>query len=184
MLSLALVLISTSCKKKPEPTQQPTVSPTPTEPYGEPKEDNPEPDDPSAYGPPKGGPDPAEWVHREPDLGPKPDAKGAVVKKPAASDADIAAQKEAEDKEATEKAIEASVNGALGRVKACLNQHKAAPGQYTLSVRVHRSGRVLSSSVSGLGGEANRCVQGVLSGLKVNGVLTDTITVKRQLKNW
>jgi hypothetical protein len=176
-----LVLTMAACKKKTAEPPQPTQAVSPNDP-NQPEE--PDEDDPNAYGA-STGPEPSGWAHEEPDLGAFDAAvRKPTVKKEVASDADIAAAKEDEEKMATEKAVEASVNGALGRVKSCFNRHKAAAGQYTLSVRVHRSGRVLSSNVSGLSGEANRCVERALSNLRVKGVLTDTFTFKRPLKNW
>lgn len=176
----SVMLLVAGCKKKkpPEPInptsgpKAPTVAP------------DPDPDDDPGYRPPSGQ-SPVGWPHQQApnDVGPRPDARMTkVVKgKPISTDADIAAFKEAKAKQETEKAVEASVNGVLDKVKGCFQQHNAAPGQRTLKVRVHRSGRVLSSNVSGVSGEVNRCIEGVLSQLHVSGMQTDTIDVERKL---
>ena len=126
------------------------------------------------------------WPPQKPDL-PRPRDAGAKptdAKQPRSpSDADIAAFKKAKAKQEAEKAVETTVTGAIPGVEACFRQHKVPPGERTLTITVHRSGRVLSSSISGVDGDADRCVGRILGDLHVNGALTETMTVKRQLRS-
>lgn len=99
------------------------------------------------------------------------------------SDADLAKFKEEKERAESEKAVTGAVNGAISGVKACFDAAKGVTaGSYTLQVRVHRSGRVLSSGVSGVDPEVNRCVEKALGGLRVSGLKTETIDVQREIK--
>jgi len=140
----------------------------------------PEPDD---RAPPPGG-QPAAWPHQEPDSG-RPDATppAAPVRREAiSSDADLAAYQEAKDRADTEDAVQRAVSGAIGGVQRCFERNGVAAGDRELSVRVHRSGRVLSASVEGVASPVNQCVEQALSSLRVSGMKTDTLDVTRTIR--
>ena len=175
---LVLALALTSCKKKPEvPVSPPSAPSSPSvTPGPSPEPQTPEPPRPSGSGP-------AAWPHQPPDAA-VPDAKRAPDLKltPISTDADLAKFKEEKERADSEKAVVGAVNGAISGVKSCFDARSMTAGSYTLQVRVHRSGRVLSSGVSGASSEVNRCVEKALSGLRVSGLKTDTIDVQREIK--
>lgn len=172
---LVLALTLTSCKKKAEPVSPPSAPSSPSAP-AEPLTPQPaQPTEPVAR--------PAGWPHQPPDAA-LPDAKRPPDLKltPISTDADLAKFKEEKERVESEKAVVGAVNGSISGVKACFDAQSMTAGSYTLQVRVHRSGRVLSSGVSGAGLEVNRCVEKALSGLRVSGLKTDTIDVEREIK--
>jgi hypothetical protein len=177
---LAGVLALPGCKDKQNDIQPPLVAPSATEP----QPPSPSPATPSTPSPPSATP--AAWPHLSPDAR-LPDAKVARppdAAKPIASDADLAKFQEEKDRQESEKAVTGAVNGALSGVRACFDAQKMTAGSYQLKVRVHRSGRVLSSGVTGSGTspELDRCVGKALGGLQVQGLKTDTIDVQREIK--
>ena len=125
------------------------------------------------------------WAVPKYDAGAKPDAprpkpKGKTIA--VATDADIAKYREDKARAETEKAVNTTLSAALPRMKPCFDRHGAASGDVVVRVRVHRSGYVMSSSVSGVSGEVQSCLDGVLRSLKVSNVQTDSISVERVFK--
>jgi hypothetical protein len=127
------------------------------------------------------------WAVPKYDAGAKPDAprpkpKGKGKTIAVATDADIAKYREEKARAETEKAVNTTLSAALPRMKPCFDRHGAASGDVVVRVRVHRSGYVMSSSVSGVSGEVQSCLDGVLRSLKVSNVQTDSISVERVFK--
>lgn len=79
----------------------------------------------------------------------------------------------------THKAVNRALDQARGAMVDCMRQAKTAPKEVTVRIRVHSSGRVIESEVLGLKGPQAKCIENVLSGLRVEMVLTDSITVER-----
>lgn len=127
------------------------------------------------------------WALGQEDAGPKP---RPAVGKPAGStktlavstDADIAKFKADKAQAATEKAVNATLGAALPQMKPCFDKFGAPSGSVSISVRVHRSGYVTSSSATGVNADVSNCLDGVLRKLRVSDVQTDSITVTRTFK--
>jgi hypothetical protein len=127
------------------------------------------------------------WALGPEDAGPKPKpavGKPAVSAKTLAvsTDADIAKFKADKAQAETEKAVNATLGAALPQMKPCFDKFGAPTGSVSISVRVHRSGYVNSSSTTGVNADVSTCLDGVLRKLKVTGVQTDSITVTRTFK--
>ncbi len=84
-------------------------------------------------------------------------------------------------KEATLRSVDAALRGASALMKRCYDQVNAKAGSATLSFRVHRSGYVLSPSVSGVDPRAKSCIEGTLKRLRVSGVKA-SLNVTRTLR--
>jgi hypothetical protein len=130
------------------------------------------------------------WALGPEDAGPKDAGPKPVASKPAGSaktvavstDADIAKFKADKAQAETEKAVNATLGAALPQLKPCFDKYGAPSGDVSISVRVHRSGYVNSSSATGVNADVSTCLDGILRKLKVNGVQTDSITVTRTFK--
>lgn len=85
-------------------------------------------------------------------------------------------------REATLKSVDGALRGASASMKRCYDQSKAKAGSATLSFRVHRSGYVMSPSVSGVDPKVRSCIEGVLKRLRVSGVKTPSLNVTRTLR--
>ncbi len=119
----------------------------------------------------------------------KPDASPRVTK-PAPvdaavargrTDAQVAAERAARARATTEKAVDAGLNQAKGRLQACFRQHGASSGEVKIQLRL-RSGYVTTAGVSGVGGPVATCLDGVLRGLKFSGVANQSATIDRTFK--
>jgi hypothetical protein len=174
------------CKKKapPPPPPKPAwmqTTPSPPEPGTDESDPTPAPqiDKETA------------WVLGEDASTEKPDAavrqvrpgpKGIKPGERYATDADIAAFEAKKALAATEKAATNTLNSTAPQLKSCFERHGTGTVNATVSIRVHRSGHVMTSSVSGVNDAVRNCVQNILNDLKVDGVQTDSVTVQRTFK--
>jgi hypothetical protein len=186
----ALILIAVAvlpmgllgCKKKP-PEQPVAVSPAdqPAAPTAAPgATPQPTPTGQPSWPAPKW---PAPW----PDQGRPPDLAVPAKAPPGqprkiATDADLAAYKAAMERAHTEEAVNVALNGAMPSLKACMDRHSQAAGDVRVSLRVHRSGHVISADISGPSSETQVCLERALRSVRVVGVQTDSITVQRTFK--
>lgn len=99
-----------------------------------------------------------------------------------ATDADVAAFEAKKALAATERAASNTLNSTAPRLKSCFDRHGTGSANATVSIRVHRSGHVMTSNVSGVNDAVRNCVQNILNNLQVSGVQTDSITVQRTFK--
>jgi hypothetical protein len=95
----------------------------------------------------------------------------------AAKEAEIKAHQDRAD---TEKAVNSALNGILPKLRGCYQSGGGTAAASTVSLRVHRMGYIINSNVSGASARTNACIQEILGNVRVQGVKTDTITVKRQ----
>ncbi|MCK5799031.1 MAG: hypothetical protein KAI47_17685 [Deltaproteobacteria bacterium] len=86
------------------------------------------------------------------------------------------------DREATLHSVDNALRGVTASIKRCYDQSEAKAGNATLRFRVHRSGYVMSPSVSGVSGKVKVCIEQVLSRLRVSGVKTSSLNVTRTLR--
>ncbi len=86
------------------------------------------------------------------------------------------------DRETTLHSVDNVLRGATALIKRCYDQGGAKAGSATLHFRVHRSGYVMSPSVSGVSENVKVCIEQVLSRLRVSGVKTSSLNVTRTLR--
>lgn len=90
------------------------------------------------------------------------------------------AKKEAEAKKiATEKAVDGVLSSAGSTFKRCYDQSNEKSGTTTLSFSVHRSGYFMSPKVTGVGGQAARCIENILGKLRVSNQTGDSLSITR-----
>lgn len=81
---------------------------------------------------------------------------------------------------ATERAVTAALSSHLDQIKACYQSTSKDGARIKITMRVHRQGYVLDSSVQGVNSDAAGCISRLLGQIKVAGVQTDnTISVTR-----
>ncbi|MBW2732185.1 MAG: hypothetical protein JRH20_07305 [Deltaproteobacteria bacterium] len=84
------------------------------------------------------------------------------------------------------KALERRVDGTLasrmGALKSCFEAGGEEAGKVSIRFRLHRSGYVMSSTVSGVGVKSAGCARGVLDKMKISGNNVGTIEIVRTLK--
>lgn len=105
---------------------------------------------------------------------------GAADQQEAEKAAKEAELKALQDRADTEKAVNSALNGVLPRLRGCFQSGGGSAASSTVSLRVHRMGYIINSDVSGASARTNACIQEILGNVRVQGVKTDTITVKRQ----
>ena len=91
-----------------------------------------------------------------------------------------AEEKEQKDLADTEKAVNGALNKVLPQLRKCYESGGSGASSSTVSLRVHRRGYVIGSNVDGANRAVSACIQQLLGNIKVQGVKTDTITVKRK----
>lgn len=126
---------------------------------------------------------PAKFENEEPDAGAAPFRTRAAAQ--AAQDEEEEARRAAEEKARkeltdTEKAVNAALNKVLPQLRRCYERGGSGASSSTVSLRVHRQGYIINSSVDGASSAVNGCIQELLGNVRVQGVKTDTITVKRK----
>lgn len=79
----------------------------------------------------------------------------------------------------TQKAVDAALAAVRGQLASCYEQGKVTSGSFTLSMRLHRAGQVLDSSISGLEPSVENCIRRIVGGIRIQGLTTDTMTITR-----
>ncbi|MCB9557675.1 MAG: hypothetical protein H6707_16315 [Deltaproteobacteria bacterium] len=176
------VLIVVGCTKRSDPLPAPVLAPgvgtTPTEQSGSAK--------PRARAAAL-----KDWRDVSPDAALRQKTPAVVRSAEASadggvlSDAALAANKAARARARAESAVNRTLNAARPRLTACFSQNaptRVGVSQADVEIRVHRSGYVMRSTVSGVPAEVSNCIDGVLRQLHVTGVETDSISVKRSFR--
>jgi len=112
----------------------------------------------------------------------EPDARAPKQSGPTQEERQAAVDKanaEIRARNTTQKAVDAALAAVRGQLAGCYEQGKVTSGSFTLSLRLHRAGQVLDSSVSGLEPSVESCIKRIVDGIHIQGLTTDTMTVTR-----
>jgi len=112
-------------------------------------------------------------------------AGGAAATDESAAGDEAAAKRAAElkkiqDRKDTEAAVSRAIGSVMGQLRGCYDADTV--GTSTISLRVHRMGYIIGSNIQGANSSTSTCIEQILSNLRVEGVKTDTITVKRSFQ--
>lgn len=124
-----------------------------------------------------------DWRHEDEKKAKKKQSASAAVSKAATEAVDEEGPTEEEKRrKALEKKVDSTLGGAMGALKRCFETGGESGGKVTLRFRVHRSGYVLSPSLSGVGASSAACARGVIGKMKISGNDVGTVDMVRTLK--
>ena len=123
-----------------------------------------------------------DWRDDPPDAG-LDTARRRGVGAPAEGGKPTNVVSEAEKKRVeTERLVDSALQRVANRMKECFVRAKMPPGETRISMKVHRSGYLMSPSVATANSQVSSCMKGILDSVRIPSPPTPDLQIERTLQ--